>query len=922
MQTANPLIRTKLHLPFTRAGIVSRPRLDAQLAHGLQGPLTLITASAGFGKTTLVASYAASCGLPIAWLSLDKDDNQAARFLNYLVAALQEADQTIGSEAHHLLAAARQVPPEAVLTSLINDLEASGKEIVLVLDDYQQISSPAVHEAATFLLEHCPKNFHLVITTRSDPPLPLTRFRTRGQAMEIRAHELSFTEPEATQFLNESMGLELDARSVAALEERTEGWIAGLQMAALSMHNRKDVYEFIEGFSGTNRYILDYLLEEVLANQPAEIQHFLLYTSILERLAAPLCEALLGDQGIGDREFEAERSSPIPYPLSPHPACQQILEYLERTNLFLVPLDDERLWYRYHHLFADLLRAQLQKKLGTQGVDRLHLLAAEWLGQNGSILEAIDHASLAQDDERVERFIEQNYREIISRGEQSSMRYWTSKLSKELVYRRPWLCIYEAHSHAWFGELDEADRLLEAAEKLIRSEISVPDARTMLGHFSYVKSRVTAMRGDMQRAIEYCLAARENIPTDNLSLQFNTLVTLGYEYFLMGDYANASQVLNEAIRLGISAGALMYTVAATCFMARLYAVQGLLRKSYDTYQMAEKLILEASGEHRDARALLDIGLADLFCEWNDLEPALIHLQRGLALLHLWGKADDLILAYITLARIHLAQGNKSDARVAIEKAVQVVQTSGVFSEAQQGVEIAQVKLWLNQGEFQAANRWIAAKQERLGSDDRFRFENELASIARARVWIAQNQPDEAIGLLSHLEEIAQTAGRMGRVIEILLLEAFALREMNDSEQAQLALTKCLTLAQPEGYVRIFLDEGQPMQYLLARWLAHAGAGPLRDYASRLLSLFCVEPKPHPIAQEKASPTGNLVEPLSQRELEVLHLMSLGTTNQEIARRLIVAPGTVKAHAASIYRKLDVANRTEAVARARQLGILP
>jgi LuxR family maltose regulon positive regulatory protein len=347
-----------------------------------------------------------------------------------------------------------------------------------------------------------------------------------------------------------------------------------------------------------------------------------------------------------------------------------------------------------------------------------------------------------------------------------------------------------------------------------------------------------------------------------------------------------------------------------------------LNKSYDMYQIAAQSIPEASGQHLGARALVEVGIADVLYEWNDLDAALAHMKQGLAWLPFWGKADDLALAYITLARIHLAQANKSDAIEAVEKAIHHIQTSGVFSEARNAVEIAQVKLWLAQGDLQAANRWAASQEERLSSDNRFGFENELAHITQARVFIAQNKPNEAIGLLSNLEETARSTGRMGRVIEILLLEALAMREIGDFEHAILALTKCLTLAEPEGYVRVFLDEGQPMQMLLAQWLAHASAGSLRDYAIRLLSQFDAEPHTITAAQEKVSPASDLVEPLSQRELEVLHLMALGRTNQEIAQQLVVALGTVKAHTASIYRKLDVANRTEAVARARQLGILP
>lgn len=919
MQKADPLIRTKLHPPFTRTEQVSRPRLQEKIALGLRGPLTLITAPAGFGKTTLVASCLTGSGLPVAWLSLDKNDNQTGRFLSYLIAALQEADPTIGSEAAQLLEALQQAPSETILTSLINYLDIAHKEINLVLDDYQFINSQAVHESVAFLLEHCPSTLHLVIASRSDPPLPLARLRARGQTVELRTADLRFTEPEAEQFLNDVMGLHLDAGSVAALAGRTEGWIAGLQMAALSMRDRENVLGFIENFSGTNRYILDYLIEEVLASQPPEIQHFLLFTSILERLTAPLCEAVLEVEKL--EGWNANKFTSTLQKYNP-PSCQQILEYLERTNLFLVPLDDERIWYRYHHLFTDLLRTQLQRSLPEKNITQLHVHASDWYKQNGLILDAIHHASMASDDERVERFIEQHYMELVNHGEMLGYRFWTGKLSKKIVHRRPWLCIYEAYSHSWFGELDEADRLIEAAEKHIQHEKSSPETHSLQAHLAYIKSRVTAMRGDIHRAIELCLEAREYTPTGNLALQFDTLITLGYEYFLSGDYANASHLLNDAIRISINKSATIYIVAASCILARLSAHQGLLKKSLDTYKIAAQSIPEASGEHRDARALVEVGFADVLYEWNDLEAALVHVKQGMALLPFWGKIDDSVLAYITLARIHLAQANRGNAIEAVERALQLIQTRGVFLEIRNVVEAAQVKLWLVQGDQSAVDRWIATHDERFGLPDRFQYEDELTHITQARVLIAQKKLDKAIRLLSGLEESARSGGRQGRLIEIMILKALALQKLGEPTQALAILTESLALAEPEGYIRIFVDEGSLMQTLLAQWLAHASAGPMRDYAIELLSHFDAEPQIVTEVQKKAHPTGDLVEPLSQRELEVLHLLALGKTNQEIAQQLIVATGTVKAHAASIYRKLDVANRTEAVARARQLAILP
>lgn len=923
---ADTLIRTKLHLPFTRANLVSRPRLQARIAQGFGRPLTLITAPAGFGKTTLLASCIENCGAQVTWLSLDKDDNQVERFLSYFIAALQNVDHTIGNEAANFLAAVRQVTPQTILTSLINDLDAASEEIAMVLDDYQFINNQAVHEAVTFLLEHCPQKFHLVIATRSDPLLPLARMRARGQIVELRAADLSFTELEAAQYLNEIMGLHLDADSVAALAERTEGWAAGLQMAALSMRDREDIQGFIKGFSGTNRYILDYLLEEVLSSQPPEIQRFLLYTSILERLAAPLCDALLADdeeatQAGGDRSakldnFISTQSAPI-------------LEYLERANLFLVPLDDERMWYRYHHLFADLLRTQLHRLLGAQGIAKLHTRASKWHEQYGSILDAIHHASLASDEEMVERLIEQNYLEMMNRGEMSWIRFWTGKLSKELIYRRPWLCLYEAMNHCWFGQLGESSMLLHQAEKLILATASASERQAMQGYHAYVKSRITAMQGDTHRAIELCRLAREKVPVDNLALQIDVNITLGYEYFLYGDFANASQILLAMIRSSHAARAVNNPVAAYAILARIHVYQGQLYRANELIEKAERLTHEPGGQYRGVTGLLDVEIAALLYERNEVQAAHLRLEQSLDLLPLWGKADDLCLAYAILARIQLAKGNPSEAAGAVEKATELIRTSSVFSEARNEVETTQVRLWLVQGDGASIDRWIAAFDNRINPGEPILFEDELPFITLARILLAQGKPDEAMRLLEHLEESTRSAGRMGCALEIMLLESLAIQAIGESENALLKLEECLALAEHQGYVRVFLDEGPSMQRLLAQWLARASNSPMHDYGRRLLSDFEAEPPPVPAGREKARLPGRfpagagktLIEPLSQRELEVLQHIALGRTNQEIARQLIVSPGTVKAHTSNIYRKLDVANRTEAVARARQLGLL-
>jgi LuxR family transcriptional regulator, maltose regulon positive regulatory protein len=917
MQNSDPLLGTKIHLPSTRPNLVPRPRLREKILQGLRGPLTLIIAPAGFGKTTLVAACIVGCGMPVAWLSLDAADNDVGRFLKYLIAALRELDSTIGGESARLLAAPQQAPPEAILTGLINDLDVAQKEIILVLDDYHFISSQTVHEQMTFLLEHCPNTLHLVVATRSDPPLLLPRLRARNKTVELRSADLRFTELEAAQFLNDVMGLHLDSSSIAVLEERTEGWIAGLQMAALSMRDREDVPGFIKGFSGTNRYILDYLLEEVLAGQSLEIQRFLLCTSILDRLTAALCDAILVNDE-GSKTGNDVRSTGLAA-LSLHGSAF-ILEYMERANLFLVPLDDERQWYRYHHLFADLLQTQLQKSLGDNNVARYHLRASEWYEQNGMPIDAIRHASLASDSERIERLIEQNYLVMLNRGEMSGIRSWMGKLNKELVTRRPWLCLYEAFSCSWFGQLEEATLLLNEAEKRIRCEISKPDVSAMIGYHAFVKSRVTAMEGDTQQAIEFCLIAHKNLPVDNIGLQIEIGITLGYEYFLSGDFINASKTLHKMIRSANTVRAINNPVAAYAILARVYALQGLLHDASDLFQKAAQLIPKTDGQYQGALGLVEVGVAALLCEWNDVQTALVRVKQGLDFLPSWGKADDLALAYITLSRIQLALGNRTEAAGSIEKAVQLLQTCGVFSEARSVVETAQVKMWLVNGERSAINRWAVSLENRFGSPAPFRYEDELIHITKARVLIAQDKPEEAIHLLACLSESAQSGGRRGRLIEIMILKALALQAAGDTTQAGLALTQSLTLAEPGGFVRVFLDEGKPMRVLLSHWLAQPVAGTLRGYATHLLAQC--ESELHMAAQEKVFSSDELIETLTPREMEVLHLIALGKTNPAIAQQLVVARGTIKAHTASIYRKLEAANRTEAVARARDLGLLP
>ncbi|MCA9910400.1 MAG: tetratricopeptide repeat protein, partial [Anaerolineae bacterium] len=491
---------------------------------------------------------------------------------------------------------------------------------------------------------------------------------------------------------------------------------------------------------------------------------------------------------------------------------------------------------------------------------------------------------------------------------------------QELVYRRPLLCLHEAMSHAWFGQLDEANEFLAQADKHLRARSQEPRIRFMLGYADYIKSRVTAMRGDVRQAIQLGLAARENIPASNQALQGGIGVMLGYGYFLDGDFAHAIQTLTATIQSGITAAAINTTIGAYCVLARLYAIQGQLHRAHAHYQEASAFLKAVGGQHLGAMSVVDVGIAEVMVEWNALDAALRHIKQGLENIQFWSKADDIALAYTIYSRIQQAQGRSTAAMETIDKGAQLIRSSGVFSEARDAVSTTQVRLWLIQGHSLAVEQWADALAQRLGEP--LRFENELTYITLARVYLAQGTLEPAIQLLSELEAHAQAGGRTGRLLGIMILKAFALQMLGDPEAALALLATCLTLAEPEGYARSFLDEGQPMQLMLAQWLAHAEPGPIRDYANRLLAEFGHASPVIEAAPAKTSPNERLIEPLSQRELEVLHIMALGKTNQQIAEQLVVARGTIKAHTASIYRKLDVANRTEAIARARQLGILP
>lgn len=903
--TSDSLVSTKLRPSQARPKLVARPRLTDRLEREAARKLTLISAPAGFGKTTLLVEWlrerAGSEG-SVAWLSLDEGDNDPTRFLSYVVAALRSVEGEIGEG---VLSALRSPEPphiEAITAALINELAALPEELTLILDDYHLIDSGPVHGIVSFLLEHQPPNVHLVISSRIDPPLPLSRLRARNQMMELDAAELSFTPEEAVTFLDSVMGLGLSAEDVAALEERTEGWIAGLQLAALSMRDRKDVSGFVKAFSGSHRDVLDYLAEEVLERQPGQMRAFLFQTCVLDHLSGALCDALSG------------RSD-----------GQAILERLERDNLFVIALDDDRRWYRYHHLFRGFLRTRLQRE-SPERVSELHRRAAAWYEQNDLISEAVGHALVAEDYERAADLVERVVGEMWFRGEVMTLLGWLESLPEEAKRRRPRLLLEHATALLWVGRLEGVERLVREAERIVGAaaedsgEGPPPSAenihrRYLLGYAAATRAWHANLLGNPQSGIELARRALALLPDDPRPRTFAAF-TLAAAYTFGGDFEAASAAFAETAELGLAAGHDYLTLEAMGYHAELQMARGRLREADCILRRALVVAAERGDVSLPATGEVHVAMGELLYEWDDLDSAEDRLTEGVRLAERTGQIGSLVDGYVSLSRLKQAQGATDDAIEAAREAERLARSSGV---SQFIVEVAAWKsrLHLAQAELTAAtSEW---ERVSVGDDDPI-FVREIEQIAHAQLLVARAEQGEALRLLADLREAAQATGRTGREIEILALEALALQAKGKKERAVSTLAQALALAEPEGYVRTFVDEGLPMAELLSEVLEAQQRDRLTPevpayYPRKLLAALDRD------ASGAATLGAELPEPLSEREREVLTLVAAGKTNQEIAEDLFVALSTVKTHIKNIYGKLDARNRTQALARARELRLL-
>lgn len=921
---STPILATKLYIPLPRSKIVLRPHLIERLNAGLHHKLTLISAPAGFGKTTLISEWVQTMGgvtppIAVAWLSLDEGDKDLTRFLIYLVAAVQTVAPNIGEGVMSVLQSPQPPSTESILTGLLNEIAALPNDFFLILDDYHVIesepvdASTSVDEALAFLLEHQPPQMHLAITTREDPRLPLARLRGRGQLTELRASDLRFTLSEAAEFLNQVMDLNLSEADITALEIRTEGWIAGLQLAAISMQGQRDAAGFIQSFTGSHRFVLDYLVEEVLQKQSESLQSFLLCTSILDRLCGPLCDAMLQDATAPGQESAGQETG-----------GQKTLEYLERINLFLIPLDNERRWYRYHPLFAELLRMRLDRTYPDH-VAKLHRRASDWYAGNDLPNEAVTHALAIKDWSRAAEIIERFSDQWPMRGEIRTLLGWFESFPAEIWLKRVGLGVNYAWTLFMANQFERADQLLDQLMPL--AQHSPP----IMGELFAIRVMVAAFRYDMPAVIELAQQALSLVSPEEASPRSRILLSLGVVYYeLGGDISDAKGAFSEAYELGkalapsSNVGNAPLPLTALAYLSEIEWLQGNLRDASRMYEQALELAEQYGGQPSIALCFVHWGRASLLYEWNELDQARHALQASIRIGELWKHPRFLVRPYGLSALVMLAGGQLGEASAMIRRAEQITRDAHPTPPSLGSLALHQIHLWMAQNDFQAITMWEQRHDSEWLSQLGREREHLVTVLARACMRRYYQQGDnsalqQARELIEPALEQTQESGLTFHVVRLLILEALTLYAQGETTPAITTLKRLLALAEPENYIRSFLDIGKPMEEFLS-WSLESPAlnePHLRAYVSRLLSHFAAD-----LPSRSSQPAGStLIEPLTERELEVLQLIAQGLSNHEIGERLFLALSTVKGYNRIIFDKLQVQRRTEAVARARQLGLL-
>lgn len=910
-----PLVRTKLYIPRGRQELVPRPHLIARLNQGLRTPVILVSGPAGFGKTTLLAEWIRQAEWTPAWISLDEGDNDPVRFLSYLVSALNNVEPGGYQTALEMLESPQPPPAERVLTAVINAVdqarlqEAASSYLILILDDYHLITSNAVHTAMTFLLDHLPERMRLVISSRADPPLPLARLRARAQLTELRADDLRFSQEETADFLNRIMGLNLQSADIRALISRTEGWAAGLQMAAVSLQGRADLENFIKAFAGSNRYILDYLVEEVLGRQPEHIQSFLMKTSLLKRLTGALCDYILEQEQQPDDATQKVSWS-----------GQEILEYLENSNLFIIPLDDQRQWYRYHRLFADLLNKRLnQIHPGLTSV--LHERASHWFECHDLITEAVDHALLAEDWKRAANMIEEVADGLLLHGEIGTLAGWLDRLPVELVRSHALLDLYQVTCLIFSGQSHAA---IEAHLK--RIERQHPQR---LAEITVLRAYVALFQAQFSKVEELAREALARLPERSAFFQSTLFWIQGFSKLNVEDLNTRADLLQILAEKSKIMGSLMFTVITLCQLAEVRMGQGQLVLARDLYQKALETAMAPDESLLPVAGQAKIGLGHILREWNQLDQAIRYSEQGIELVGKWQPMAALD-GYFNLAWSYKALGDAEKAHAAILKAQHMAQAYDVTEIDDRIVAFVHARLDFWRGDLQAIQRYLDEMQSAVPPGEEIQPEflsqgmresldyrmRKYEQIALARALIVQQQPDNALALLDALITKLREQGRIMMLVEIQILRAEAMHLRGDTEEAQAAFEDALRLAEPGGFMRTFMDEGPWVTKFLQNAISR---GVCQDYAGRILDALGTDlPTP---SHKLASVPAGLVEALSEREMQVLRLLNSSLSIPEIAAELTVAVSTARTHVKHIYAKLDVHSRLEAVAKAQDLGLV-
>jgi LuxR family maltose regulon positive regulatory protein len=901
-----PILITKLFIPPTRPKLVHRPDLIKRLNNSLDCKLTLLSAPAGFGKTTLISHWVEKLGdikeidgksIQVAWLSLDRDDNDPVRFITYFIAALHQIkafDTGLGQGALSMLQSPQPPPASTVLISLINDLAAIPEKIIFILDDYHLIEAELIHQAITFLLENLPPQFHLVIATRQDPYLALGRLRARAQMTELRAADLRFTSSEAADFLNLVMGLNLSSEDIAELETRTEGWIAGLQLAAISMRGYEDRANFIKSFTGGHRLVLDFLIEEVLCQQPENIQNFLLQTAVLDRMTGSLCDALTGQEN-----------------------GQETLEMLDRANLFIISLDEERRWYRYHHLFADLLR-QRRRQTQQEDLSILHIKAGEWFRNQGLIREAIKHSLNGRDYQSAAELIKTMAIDIIQQGAHTTVVEWINVLPDEFVKTHPYLCVLHAWALQLTGELKTGeDRLIDAENALGSQNYQADETNDSIRGLIHSRRAYSSfMIGDHDHAISHAKQALDQLPKNAMLIKAQTALYLGVAYRYMGQLRPALDVYNEILPTVQNMGGNSTAVLCYLHMGDLHSEMAELPRAKEIYEDALIFSEQRIGRpEMPYTGYVYVSIGRILRQWNQLEEAYRFTTKGLALCRDWNVTDILAFSCLELAYLHQTLGNGNEARTFLQEAIHVF--DGISSWGGKIAAAHRVKFDLARGDIESAESW--AQTNDLDIDGKFEYYREIEYLVLARVLIAQKRYKEAHTVIERICRKAQEIEKRQTELDGLILLSLVYSAQGETDQALGHLEKALSIGEPGEYIRIFVDEGPPMAQLLYEAL-NRGIAP--EYIQQLLAAFPFAKSEEAVSTTSQVDQSGLIEPLSEREVEVLQLIAKGLTNQAIAERLVLSLHTIKAHTRNIYGKLAVNSRTQAVDRSRTLGVLP